>query len=412
MNRRKKVVFYTENYVYGGLERYLFDAIGALAEDWDAALLHNDYPGFAARFAAEVRRPARRVPVPIATRPRRIDRLARVMPRLAARAVARAFAVPLARHDYERNRAAIAAALREIGPADVLHVVNGGYPGGESCAAAARAAAEAGVPRRVYSVLSVHQPEVSRPPAKAIEKRLLEDVHAFVTNSAAGRDSLLRHRGFPPSAVVVARNGVGVPRVDAARAAALRREWLGDGTLLVGCLGALYPLKGHRCLIEALPAVLRAHPRARLVLVGDGESAADLRAQARALGVEESVLFPGYLEGDPGDALAAFDVFAHPTSQIEGLPYAILEAMALGKPVLATAVGGVPEAVADGVTGLLVPPASPAALAEALSRLVDPGLRRRLGEAARRRWSEEFTAEAAAARLRALYEPAAAEPSR
>ena len=82
-------------------------------------------------------------------------------------------------------------------------------------------------------------------------------------------------------------------------------------------------------------------PHARFVLVGDGESAAELKALARTLNIGHAVSFPGYYDGDSADALAAFDILAHPTSQREGLPYAILEAMAMAKPIVATAVGGV-----------------------------------------------------------------------
>ncbi len=400
----KRLVFYTENRAYGGLERFLFDAIASAPADWDVCLIHNDHPGFAERLAARVARPLRRLSLPIAPRSPFFDRLGRHLPRLAAAAPARWAARPVTRRHFEPSRGLIRAALEAVGPADVIHIVNGGYPGALSCAAAAAVAAEHGIPRRVYSILSVHDPVFAPAPEPSVERELLADVGVFVVNCEAARQALLRHRGFPAARVVTVHTGIPEPAPDAAVARRLRARWLGDGDILVGCLGALYPLKGHRYLIEALPAALKRAPGLRLALVGDGESAGELKALARALRVEKLVSFPGYHDGDSADALAAFDVLAHPTSQTEGLPYAILEAMALGKPIVATAVGGVPEAIQDRVTGLLVPPASAPALAEALVTLgQDRCLAQRLGDAARRRQHELFSLEHTTAGLRAVY---------
>ena len=397
---RKRVVFYVENYVYGGLERFLFDSIESLPADWDAALLHNDYAGFAARLAARVRRPIDRVVVPIASRHGMVEGRSNRVTRLAARVAARL----LERRHFEANLLAIRRAL-EAGPRpDVIHIVNGGYPGAASCAAAAKAASDLGIPRKLFSVLSTHDP-VHQRVERAVERELLADVDVFVANSESGRQSLVRLRGFPPERVVTVHTGIPAPSPDADAAKKLRSLWLGDGELLVGTLGALYPLKGHRYLIEALPAALRRAPGLRLAIVGDGESLEALKAQARELGVERAVRFPGYFQGDAIAALAAFDVLAHPTSQTEGLPYSVLEAMALGKPILATTVGGVPEAIENGVTGLIVPPASAPPLADALAALAgDPALARRLGDEARRRQRERFSLERATADTLALYE--------
>ncbi len=161
---RKRVVFYTENYAYGGLERFLFEAIETLPADWDVALLHNDYPGFASRLAANVKRPLQRWVVPIASKPLFVDRWSRALPRLVVRAATKLAGAQLARRHFEHNRREIARALDSIGPADVMHIVNGGYPGGESCAAAARAAVEHGIPRRLLSILSLHDPAYTPPP--------------------------------------------------------------------------------------------------------------------------------------------------------------------------------------------------------------------------------------------------------
>ena len=156
--------------------------------------------------------------------------------------------------------------------------------------------------------------------------------------------------------------------------------------------GRLRSRKAVAVLLAAMPRVLAAFPACRLVIVGDGEQGARVAAAVRARGLAAHVELAGSLPRPAAMArLAEADVFCLP-SIYEGLPLAILEAMAAGVPVVATAVSGNPEAVVDGTTGVLVPPESGTALAEALIALLgDPERRRRMGEAARARVAERFS---------------------
>jgi len=167
--------------------------------------------------------------------------------------------------------------------------------------------------------------------------------------------------------------------------------------------GRLRTRKAVAVLLAAMPRVLAAFPACRLVVVGDGEQGARVAAAVRDRGLEAHVELAGSLARPAAMArLAEADVFCLP-STYEGLPLAILEAMAAGLPVVATAVSGNPEAVENGVTGLLVPPESAEALAEALVALLhDPERRRRMGEAARQRVGERFAIERIAAEHLAL----------
>ena len=198
----------------------------------------------------------------------------------------------------------------------------------------------------------------------------------------------------------------GVPTAELRAAAPPRgeaRARLGldpDAFIVVG-LGRLVPIKGFDLLARALPAVVAQIPSARVLLVGDGAERAHLGAIAASMGVAERLRMTGETT-DVASYLAAADVVAVP-SRNEGMGRVIVEAMALGLPVVATAVGGIPDVVTDGECGRLVEPEDVDALGAALIELGrDPALRRKLGEAAVRR-AEAFSTAVASEKLLAVY---------
>lgn len=200
-------------------------------------------------------------------------------------------------------------------------------------------------------------------------------------------------------------------RAEAGRAeerARLAKELsLPEDAVWLATLGRLAEQKAYDVLLESLSRLPPAIPEWRLVLLGDGPLRARLEAQAAALGLMGKVVFAGFRD-DAAALLPAFDgvVFS---SHFEGLPIALLEAMAAGKAVVATAVGGIPAALEDRNEGLLLPPRDPRRLAEELGRLLaDPDLRERLGAAARRRFEKEFHASAMARLYRQVYQEALA----
>jgi glycosyltransferase involved in cell wall biosynthesis len=170
-------------------------------------------------------------------------------------------------------------------------------------------------------------------------------------------------------------------------------------------LGWLQRDKGVLDLLMAIPTVLRSVPEATFVIAGSGggdvESIMDL---ARSLRIEQSLRFPGWVDGDKKrDLLRESDVFVLP-SYYEGLPVGVLEAMACGVPVIATAVGGIPDVIEDRVNGLLVRPGQSEALARAMViMLTDGALRSRLREAAHRAVHQRYSTEAVIAHLETLY---------
>jgi glycosyltransferase involved in cell wall biosynthesis len=212
---------------------------------------------------------------------------------------------------------------------------------------------------------------------------------AIVAVSDATRDTLVR-QGYPASRVVTIHNGVEA----AAPADPIR---LADGPIVLE-VARLAKVKGQELLVRAVE-----HLDATAVLAGrDLESGGRYERELRRIAEGGRVVFAGYRDDVPS-LLAGCDVFCLP-SDVEGLPLVVLEAMAQGKPVVATAVGGTPELVLDGETGILVPPGDVAALTDALAALLaDPERARRMGEAGRERVEREFSLAASTARVLALY---------
>jgi glycosyltransferase involved in cell wall biosynthesis len=219
-----------------------------------------------------------------------------------------------------------------------------------------------------------------------------------VAVSAAVRDFCIQHIGLPASKVVLIRNGIELPNELPEKQSA--RQYLGlPGDIpLLGAVGRLDPAKGYDILLQALPLV----ERACLVIAGEGPERTRLEALAQSLGVADRVRWLGF-QAEILPVLAAFDLFVQP-SRHEGLPVTVLEAMAAGLPVVATSIGGTPEAVLDGETGRLVPPEDPGALAAALNSLLgDPSRRQEMGTAGRARVGANFSLSEMVCQTEALY---------
>lgn len=234
-------------------------------------------------------------------------------------------------------------------------------------------------------------------------------VSGFVAVSGEVAPAIVQTIGPVQPKISVICNGVDVKRytqpVD--RSAIRRRLDLPAEARLLIVVGTLKPQKGHRYLLDALPGVIAQYPDLHLLIVGDGELRAELEAQARTPGLDGHVHFLGN-RGDVPALLAASDYFVLP-SLWEGLPMALLEAMAGGLPVIATEVSGTRQVMIPGESGLLVPPGDVDQLRAALLQLAtNPEQARSMGAAARRRVIAAFSAQQQAAEHVALYRRARA----
>jgi glycosyltransferase involved in cell wall biosynthesis len=263
-----------------------------------------------------------------------------------------------------------------------------------------RAAVAAGVP---VIMATVHSSRVRSPEDVAVLAELTPAMDRLIVPSAAiARKVAAEGRGDAPFAVIP--NGVDLSRFATPARCAFRREFgVPPAVPLLGVVARLEPEKGHRYLLEAMPAILSAAPDAWLAVVGEGSEGASLQQLAAALGVTDRVVFTG--RRDDVAALTADLTVAVLPSLREAQGISILEAMARRVPVVASAVGGIPEVIRSGVDGILVPPAEPAALADALgSLLADPALRRRIGEAGYATVRDRFSIDAQVKRIELVYD--------
>jgi glycosyltransferase involved in cell wall biosynthesis len=263
-----------------------------------------------------------------------------------------------------------------------------------------QAGVAAGVP---VIVATVHSSRVRDPADVALLASLTPRMDRLIVPSEAIRRKVVRE-GRDGARFAVIPNGVDLSRFATPAQCTFRRELdLAADAPLVGVVARLEPEKGHRFLIEAWPAVVAAVPSARLAIVGEGSIGAELRSQAASLGVRDSVIFAGRREDV--SALTADLTLAVLPSLREAQGISILEAMARRVPVVATAVGGIPEVVTDGVDGVLVPPEDPDALAGAIvSLLTDASRRDRIGEAGYRTVADRYSIDAQVRRTQEVYD--------
>ncbi len=369
-----KVALLTDSKAFAGTERHLLDLAHALREIGVDAVLACPGQGEMAAMAREERLPV---------------------------------------HPWEsRGLRALPAvnALRKnlrAGRWDVIHAHNG-----RSSLLAALAHFLA---RRGALVTTQHFIDPARTKRRGWQAWLARQAHrwveaqtaAVIAISEAVKDALLRRDGTPPAKVHVVVNGIRDPATLPLRPPETVRAALGVDPLvpLIVCVCRLEPEKSVEILVQAMPAVRAEFPEAVCVIGGAGSEQAKISAEIRRLGLERAVQLAGF-QRDPHSLMRAATVFVLP-SRAEPFGLALVEAMSLGRPCVAIRAGGPLEIIAEGASGLLVPPADPGALAAAVRRLLaDSALRTRLGMGARERYEERFAVARMAEAIRDVYRAA------
>jgi glycosyltransferase involved in cell wall biosynthesis len=239
-----------------------------------------------------------------------------------------------------------------------------------------------------------------------VDRLVSRCVDRIIAVSEAAARFLVEGKGILAQKIVVIPNGrdlrIFIPRQGENGTAIRGQLGIPDKAPLLGVVGRLEAQKGHRFLLDALPLILAEFPDTRLLLVGEGRLQTTLEAQAERLGLRDAVIFAGFQRDVPA-YIDVIDVMILPSLH-EGMPLTAIEAAAMAKPMVATAVDGTVEVVHHGTTGLLVPPAASAPLAQAILTLLrQPALAKQYGHAARERALKQFDRQRQVADIERLY---------
>ncbi|HSF33533.1 MAG TPA: glycosyltransferase family 4 protein [Candidatus Tectomicrobia bacterium] len=224
-----------------------------------------------------------------------------------------------------------------------------------------------------FAAKSLHLPVVRSRHVSILVKRRRNFVYnalcdRIISSGEAIREVLMTG-GVDPDKIVAIPAGVDVAQFHPAVSGTAVRQEFGIGAPVIGTVAMFRHSKGHHVLLQAVPEILRREPRAVFLWVGDGVGRSRLQQQIIAAGLQERVYLTGFRD-DVAACLAAMDVVVLPSIKSDGVPQVILQALALRKPVIASAVGGIPEVIQHRKTGTLVPPNDPQALAEAVGQVL------------------------------------------
>jgi len=231
----------------------------------------------------------------------------------------------------------------------------------------------------------------------------MNDTIAAISKDA--KERLLKYNKINPKKINIVHNGVEIERFSSSQNKDTKKKLLNTQTdcQIIGTVSRLAEEKDQFTILEAFSKVSKNISKVRLVFVGDGPLRKELENYSGKIGISNKVIFLGF-QKDIGEIVKTFNLFSLP-SLTEGISLSLLEAMAAGKPCVATNVGGNPEVVVDGETGILVPPKDPQAMADAIVKILrNPELAQKMGAAGRRRVEEKFSLDRMVGEYEELYE--------
>ena len=234
-------------------------------------------------------------------------------------------------------------------------------------------------------------------------RRLFDMV--IVTGGERNRQDLIHRDGLSPDRVAAFPIGLDVEQFSPAQPTHDIRAELGipPGHLLVGMISYLRDYKGHRYLVDAAAKVLKQHPAAAFLIVGEGPEEQNIRAHIERLGLAADVRMLGFRD-DLLDVFRSLNLFVIPTVEGDTIPQVLMQALAVGLPVVSTTTGSIPDVIADGESGFLVPPRDPEALADRIVRLLkDANLRAAMGKRGRHTVEQSYSIDRMVDELERVY---------
>lgn len=291
---------------------------------------------------------------------------------------------------YLPNFIVLFRVFKKLNP-DILFINNGGYPGAKSCRFAALVAKLAGIRTIIFNVNNMAFPSKSILD-KMYDRIVDKSVDIFVTASKAAGIRLSEVRGFSQKKLFSIPNTV--KEISIKNNRLLRQEFeIDNKALIIGSVGLLTKRKGFDILIKSIHELRNRNPKLnfKLVIFGEGEEKHSLNELLIELNLNDFVLLPGHYS-NVIDYISGFDVFVLPSNSNEDMPYVILEAMMLKKPVIGTSIAGIPEEIADGETGFIVEPRNYDQLSKEIEFLLKyDNIRHSFGENGYQKYLKEFS---------------------
>jgi glycosyltransferase involved in cell wall biosynthesis len=397
----QKLLFFTENYSKGGGNRYLIDLINSLAKDEDEVFLISNIGGI---FPEDTRRLKRRVKHNSIIFITRIFLFSRINYfGFYNKFWRRLISIPLFLLEPffgAYNIFRFTLLCYQLKPDRVI-ACNGGYPAAKTCIAMTIAGSLLKIPT-ILSIVSMP----SRRSRYLIWYEKVLDAFAWrtsgvvIVNARAISGALSDEREMPPSKSYIIYSGLDISTpIDLDRN---NRSFAEKGDFVIGFISRLDHAKGVLFLFDAFVSLLNTYPNLKLVMVGNGDASDELASRTKHLGLQDRVKLPGYVAGDISALYSMFNIYVFP-SLWEGFPYSILEALRAGCVILTTDVGGISEAITDGLEGVLIKPGSSMAIAKALDRLInDTEFCAQLSKNAKIKFERNFTLEKMEKRVQKL----------
>lgn len=372
----------------------MIDIANALAPDFEQVLLSSNEGGIFPEDTSRLNHSAVQRNVRFITRPS-ISKKLSGLPHAARQTIALLLFV-LEPFLFLINTVQFVRLINEIKPALIV-CCNGGFPAAQACLAMV----VAGRISRVSVALSiVSMPARRRAVAwlyeRALDKLIWESADLVVVNAKSIADALCGLRNAPADKIRVIHNGLEDMQLPV--------EPIGERRqFVIGCVARMDRAKGVMVLFDAFVHLARHHPEMRLVLAGQGDASEELVHRIELLGLQNRVDMLGHFQGDIGTLLSTFDVYIFP-SLWEGFPYSIVEALRSACVIVATKVGGIPEAVTDGVEGMLITPGSVDEIIQAVEKIfADRSIGKLLAKNARTKFERELTLPKMHLRVREVF---------
>lgn len=356
----KRLLIFTENYARGGGNRYMIDLLNALAPDFEQVLLVSNEGGIFPEDTSRINDSVVQREVELITRPS-IDKKLSALPRSVRKIIALLLFVfePIL---FIINTIKFIILLKKIEPSLIVSC-NGGFPAAQACLSMV----VAGRISRVSVVLSV----VSMPLARRLitwlyewmlDKLIWASASLVIVNAKSIASAMIGLRSAPVKKIRVIHNGLEDIQLLDGPITEQRHDFL------IGCIARMDRAKGIMVLFDAFVQLAERHPTMRLVLAGHGDVSEELARRIEFLGLQSKVDILGHFDGNIEILLSSFNVYVFP-SLWEGFPYSIIEALRSACVIVATKVGGIPEAVTDGVEGILITPGSVDEIIQAVEKI-------------------------------------------